>query len=162
MTIPRPYDPALERALDVVDEDAFVRLDDGSLVSQSTSRTAIAEALGRLDVRPGMRVLEIGTGSGYSTALLAALVGSAGRVVSIDVVPDLVERAKRLLSRHGIDNVVVRCGDGTAGHPAGAQFDRVVAWTTAPLLPRAWVDQTIQGGRIVTPSLLTRTVPDWT
>lgn len=155
MTVPRPHDPAVARALDVVDEDAFVRLGDGSLVSQSSSRTAIAEALDRLDVHPGMRVLEIGTGSGYSTALLAALVGPTGRVVSIDVVPDLVDRANRLLSRHGIDNVLLSCGDGTGGHPAGARFDRVVAWTTAPLLPRAWVDQTVQGGRIVTPVALT-------
>src|SRR5690606_15664952 len=99
-------------------------------------------------VQPGDRVLEVGTGSGYTTAVLAALVGDSGRVTSMDVNPDLTARAR---ARIDAATTVLVCGDGTYGHAAGAPFDRIIAWATPPVIPKAWVDQIRDGGRIVTP-----------
>jgi protein-L-isoaspartate O-methyltransferase len=71
-------------------------LENGKQITQSTATSAIALSLELLDVQPGMRILEIGTGSGYSTALLAYLVGCNGSVVSIDIDPEITKRAKAL------------------------------------------------------------------
>jgi protein-L-isoaspartate(D-aspartate) O-methyltransferase len=101
-----------------------------------------------------MTVLEIGTGSGYSTALLAHLVGREGHVVSMDVVPELVDRARMLLSVHGYANTTVLQADGMHGTPAQAPFDRVAAWATAPHLPTSWIAQLAPEGLIVAPMLL--------
>ncbi|MGH3908142.1 MAG: protein-L-isoaspartate O-methyltransferase family protein [Pseudonocardiaceae bacterium] len=116
---------AIVAAFADVDENSFVRDEHGDLVAQSTAGWAIAQMLDRLQVRPGMRLLEIGTGSGYSTALLAMLVGSAGQVVSMDVVPELVSRARRLLTKAGLHRVRVHCADGVAGAAGDAPFDRI-------------------------------------
>lgn len=81
-----------------------------------------------LDVETGLRVLEIGTGSGYSTALLAELVGSNGLVVTIDIDPPVTERAASLLSRRVTRTCTPRPGMvDVAGDPA-PPYDRVVAW----------------------------------
>jgi protein-L-isoaspartate(D-aspartate) O-methyltransferase len=143
--------PALIHALAVVDEDAFVRTPDGNLVTQSSSREVIADLIECLDVRPGMTVLEIGTGSGYSTALLAELVGGDGSVLSIDVVAELVARASTLLPAQGYPNTRVVRADGAQGAPEHGPFDRIIAWTTAPHLPSAWVTQLAADGFVVAP-----------
>jgi protein-L-isoaspartate(D-aspartate) O-methyltransferase len=101
-----------------------------------------------------MTVLEIGTGSGYSTALLADLVGRQGHVVSLDVVTDLVDRARSLLAAHGHTSTTVIRADGVQGAPEYGPFDRVIAWTTATHLPAAWVTQLRPGGLMVAPLTL--------
>ena len=83
-----------------------------------------AEALAALDVAPGHRVLEVGTGTGYAAALLAELVGPSGAVVSIDIVPPFVDLARRAMRQLGIDNVRVVEGDGAYGHPSAGPFER--------------------------------------
>lgn len=138
-------------ALAVVDEDYYTLRPDGSLVTQSTAAFAIAETLERLDVRPGTRVLEIGTGSGFSGALLSELVGPTGRVVSVDVVPELGERARELHTSQGRTNIDLLTGDGALGAPGHGEFDRIVAWTTPRLLPEAWVEQAAPGAVVLTP-----------
>jgi protein-L-isoaspartate O-methyltransferase len=91
---------------------------------------------------------EVGTGSGYSTALLACLVGFDGRVVSIDVDSGLVERAARLQRADAFRQVLVQHGDGRLGWESAALYDRVVAWATAEELPAAWAEQLMLcGGR---------------
>lgn len=145
------YTPALTHALAAVDEDTFVRRPDGNLVTQSSSQQIIADLIDRLDVQPGMTVLEIGTGSGYSTALLATLVGSEGVVVSVDVVAELVTRANTLLPANGHTNTTVIRADGAQGAPEHGPFDRIIAWTTAPHLPAAWITQLGLNGVIVSP-----------
>lgn len=102
-------------------------------------------------VRCHRDVLEIGTGSGYSGALLAHLVGPAGQVTSVDIDPYLARWANVAHHERGIDTVRCHATDGTLGHPHDAPYDRLVAWCTPPLLPRTWVDQTADGGIIVTP-----------
>ncbi|WP_433268220.1 protein-L-isoaspartate O-methyltransferase family protein [Actinosynnema sp. CS-041913] len=134
-----------------VDYDAWVKTEDGRTVPQSTADSRIRDMLAMLDLRPGARVLEIGTGSGYSGALLSRIVGETGRVVSIDIDPLLVARAARLHTDAGHGNVEVYASDGFEGWNTGAPFDRIVGWTTPHVLPAAWVDQTALGGIIVTP-----------
>ncbi len=113
--------------------------------------------LEQLELKPGERVLEIGTGSGYTAALMAHVVGSAGRVVSLDIDQDLVACARRRLSNLGYAQVDVFCADGALGHPESAPFDAISvtvgAWDIAP----AWWDQLRLGGRVVIPLWL-RTV----
>lgn len=148
------YPAALAAALAAVDEHAYTHRDDGAQIAQSSSQRIIADLIGRLDLQPGMTVLEIGTGSAYSTALLAHLVGGHGRVVSIDVVSDLVDRARTLLPKHGYDNTTVLRADGAQGAPEHGLFDRIIAWATAPHLPAAWITQLSGDGVIVAPLLL--------
>jgi protein-L-isoaspartate(D-aspartate) O-methyltransferase len=94
------------------------------------------------------KVLEIGTGSGYQTAILALL---ARRVCSVERVPSLATRARALLESQGMTNVWVRVGDGTLGWPDEAPFDRVLVTAGAPAVPAPLFDQLIEGGRMVMP-----------
>ncbi|WP_017539772.1 protein-L-isoaspartate O-methyltransferase family protein [Nocardiopsis halophila] len=143
------YD-AVEAAAEAVDE-AHYRGRDGRAVDHTTPVGVIARHLRVLDVRPGMRVLEIGTGSGMSAALLAELVGPHGAVVSMDIRGRLVERADALHREAGYTGIVSISGDGIVGAPEHAPFDRIVAWTTPDRIPRTWVRQTVEGGRVLHP-----------
>ena len=101
-----------------------------------------------LQLEPGNRVLEIGTGSGYQAAVLSLLVRS---VYSIERVPQLADSATALLRRLGFSNIFVRAGDGFRGWPEEAPFDRIVL-TAAPLhIPGELVRQLAARGRIVAP-----------
>lgn len=103
----------------------------------------------RLELRGGERVLEVGTGSGYQTALLAAL---AREVYSIEIVPELAERARAvLLDELGLGNVQLRTGDGALGWPEAAPFDRILVTAAAPEVPPAWLAQLAPGGRMILP-----------
>jgi protein-L-isoaspartate(D-aspartate) O-methyltransferase len=114
-----------------------------------------------LEAAEGMRVCEIGTGSGYSGGLLAALVGPHGQVTSLDIDRYLVQWATVIHHELGLTNIACVAADGTRGFPAAAPYDRLVAWCTPPSLPAAWVDQITDGGIIVTP-LPIATVPHLT
>jgi protein-L-isoaspartate(D-aspartate) O-methyltransferase len=118
---------------------------DGTQLPQTTRPELVHEMLEQLRVEPGQRVLEIGTGSGYSTALLCDLVGRDGLVVSLDVDPEMVERAAALLADDGLVQAEVVLADGRDGWPAGAPYDRVIAWGAIEELPDAWVAQAPDG-----------------
>jgi protein-L-isoaspartate(D-aspartate) O-methyltransferase len=94
------------------------------------------------------RVLEIGTGSGYQAAVLAQL---AGRVYTIEIVPELAASARDTLKRLGYENVTVRHGDGYKGWPEEARFERVIVTAAPPEMPQALIDQLAKGGRLVAP-----------
>ena len=94
------------------------------------------------------RILEIGTGSGYQTAILAHLVR---RVFTIERIPALAAGAHARLTALGYDNVAFRVGDGTLGWPEEAPFDGIVVTAAAPLFPAPLVDQLAPGGRYVVP-----------
>jgi protein-L-isoaspartate(D-aspartate) O-methyltransferase len=101
-----------------------------------------------LDIEPGDKVLEIGTGCGYQAAVLAEL---AGRVITLEVVPELARHARDRLARLGYRNVDVRVGDGFAGCPDEAPFDGIIV-TAAPIdFPPALVQQLKPNGRLVIP-----------
>ncbi len=94
------------------------------------------------------QVLEVGTGYGYQTALLARL---ASFVTSIERWPDLAERARRNLAAQDIENVHIVDGDGTEGVPAGAPYDAIVVSAAFPQVPEPLVSQLRVGGRLVQP-----------
>jgi len=94
------------------------------------------------------RVLEIGTGSGYQTAILARL---AREVWTIERQPTLGLRARGVLDGQGVVNVHYRIGDGTLGWPEAAPFDRIIVTAAGPAIPPALLDQVVKGGRIVAP-----------
>jgi len=101
-----------------------------------------------LDLRGHERVLEIGTGSGYQTAVLAHL---AAEVYTIEVHATLVERARATLDAIGCRNVHYRVGDGRLGWPEAAPFDRILCAAAAKDIPAPWIDQLADGGRLVVP-----------
>ena len=132
------------------------QFDDGDTLWPTVGRRPTCSAsmpsavLGMLDVlgaQPGHRVLEIGTGTGYNAALLARYLGDE-QVSTIEVDPVLYELARANLAAAGYQPTVI-CGDGAAGHPSSAPFDRILATATVRLgeLPYAWVQQTAPGGQ---------------
>jgi protein-L-isoaspartate(D-aspartate) O-methyltransferase len=123
----------------------------GASISAASQPWIVAMMLDQLDARPGERILEVGAGTGYNAALLAALVGDTGHVATIDVDADLVAGARRHLTAAGIDNVEVVHGDGALGHPDGAPYDRIIATVGAFETPTAWLDQLTPTGRLVVP-----------
>jgi len=101
-----------------------------------------------IDPRPGDKVLEIGTGSGYQAAVLSPLVAE---VYTIEIVTALARRAARTLKRLGYDNVHTRLGDGYQGWPEHAPFDKIIVTCSPERVPKALVDQLREGGRMVVP-----------
>jgi len=116
---------------------------------QTISQPYIVAAMTQLlKVGPEDRVLEIGTGSGYQTALLAAL---AGEVYTIERLRPLANRARAILQELGCSNIHLRVGDGTAGWPEEAPFARIVVTAGAPSVPAPLLAQLDRGGRMVIP-----------
>jgi protein-L-isoaspartate(D-aspartate) O-methyltransferase len=97
---------------------------------------------------PGHRVLEIGTGSGYQAAVLAEIVKE---VHTIEIVPALADRSRALLRELGYTNVHVRTGDGYAGLPQEAPFDRIIVTAAPDHVPQPLLDQLAIGGRMIVP-----------
>jgi protein-L-isoaspartate(D-aspartate) O-methyltransferase len=104
-----------------------------------------------LDLQKGMNVLEVGGGSGYHAAVMAEIVGPDGHVYSVERVPELVDRAKENLRLAGVSNVTVVEGDGSAGLPEHAPYDRISVAATAPAVPEPLKDQLKAGGKLVIP-----------
>jgi protein-L-isoaspartate(D-aspartate) O-methyltransferase len=101
-----------------------------------------------LDVQPGQRVLEIGTGLGYQAAILARL---AGAVCSVELLPELAREAGRRLARLGYRDVAIKLGNGRLGWPERAPFDRIIVTAAPDLIPPALLQQLRPGGKLVIP-----------
>jgi protein-L-isoaspartate(D-aspartate) O-methyltransferase len=101
-----------------------------------------------LELAGGERVLEVGTGSGYQTAILAEL---AGKVYSIERIRSLADRARAMLEELGYYNVLIRVGDGTLGWREESPFDAILVTAAAPEVPAPLVEQLKPGGRLVIP-----------
>ena len=117
----------------------------GQTISQPYMVARMTELL---QVEPGDRILEIGTGSGYQAAVLARL---GAKVTSIERLPDLAEAARERLRELGIEGVDVRVGDGSTGEPEGAPWDGIVVTAGAPSIPDALREQLAVGARLVIP-----------
>jgi protein-L-isoaspartate(D-aspartate) O-methyltransferase len=126
-------------------EDHPIPIGEGQTISQPFVVAAMLEALA---LRPEDVVLEVGTGSGYETAVLAEL---ARRVYSVERIAVLAERARGVLERLGYRNVTVVHGDGSQGLPEAASFDAIVVAAAAPHVPKPLMDQMRDGGRLVIP-----------
>jgi protein-L-isoaspartate(D-aspartate) O-methyltransferase len=122
----------------------------GIPLSSSSQPTIMAEMLERLALEPGMRVLEIGAGTGYNAALLTEVVGPRGRVDTIDIDRDTANRARRALRRGGY-RAHVHVADGRLGFAARAPYDRIIVTASSDTVPRAWFDQLVEGGAVEVP-----------
>jgi protein-L-isoaspartate(D-aspartate) O-methyltransferase len=111
----------------------------------------VALMLAELHLRPGLRVLEIGTGSGYHAALMATLVGDPALVTTLDIDQSVISETLPRLHRLGFRAMTVRCVDGAVGAPDRAPFDRVVATVGCADLSPAWRDQLVPGGEMLVP-----------
>ena len=116
---------------------------------QTTSQPSlIAQMIQAMGLKPGCRVLEVGTGSGYQTALLAEL---CTEVYSVEILAPLAERATKVLADHAYKNAHVKTGDGYLGWPEKGPFDGVVVGAGAAKVPQPLVDQLKPGGKLVIP-----------
>jgi protein-L-isoaspartate(D-aspartate) O-methyltransferase len=125
--------------------DSALPIGYGQTISQPWIVAAIAQALA---LTGDERVLDVGSGSGYSTAVLARL---ASEVVGIERVAELAERSRRVLAEVGVANAEIIAGDGSEGLPERAPFDAIAVHATAPGAPRALLEQLSVGGRLVIP-----------
>lgn len=118
----------------------------------SSQPRTVAAMLRLLEVGAGMRVLDVGAGSGWTTALLARLVGADGEVVGVEIVPQLRVRAAAALAALGVDQARVELAErGVLGWPSGAPYDRVLVSAEARSLPAPLADQLGVGGVMVVP-----------
>jgi len=152
-------DAAVLRALDEVPREHFVEealaerayadqalpIDCGQTISQPYVVAYMTEQLG---VKPTHRVLEVGTGSGYQAAVLSRL---AREVVSVERYRTLAEAARERLTRLGYDNIEVFVGDGLAGVPERAPYDRIMVTAAAELVPVTLVEELTDGGVMILP-----------
>ena len=138
----------------------------GQTISQPL---VVAFMLELLEPQPGDKILDIGSGSGWTTALLAEIVGEKGKVIAIDIIPELVEFGKKNVAKYNfVEKGIVEfiCADGSKGFSKEAPFDKILASASAERLPPAWKEQlktralakcgderssSTIGGRIVTP-----------
>jgi len=107
-----------------------------------------AKVIASLALEPSHRVLEIGTGSGFTAAVVARL---AARVLTVERYKTLANQARQRFETLGITNVSVRHGDGSGGVPSEGPFDRIVVWSAFETLPRNFVDQLSSGGILIAP-----------
>src|SRR5438045_2755340 len=127
--------------------DAPLPIGSGQTISQPYVVALMTE---QLQPRRTDRILEIGTGSGYQTAVLARLA-SGGKIFTIERLPDLLVEAEERFRRLGLTNIETRLGDGAAGWPEEAPFDGIIVAAAAPRIPEPLSAQLAPGGRLVIP-----------
>lgn len=130
---------------DIAYTDQALAIGHGQTISQPYIVALMCQLL---EVESHHRVFEVGAGSGYQAALLGQL---AAEVYSVDLVPELVDAAARLVERLGYENVHIIAGDGTLGLPEKAPFDRIIVAAAAPDIPPPLIDQLAPGGRLIAP-----------
>jgi protein-L-isoaspartate(D-aspartate) O-methyltransferase len=131
------------------DRPLVTRVDaQGRTLSSSSQPSLVARMLTELAVEPGQRVLSIGTGSGYQTALLCRLTGAAHLVTSLEIEPETLRQTASALQALGLEPHL-RQADGRAGCPAYAPYDRIIVTASSEGVSRAWLEQLAPGGRLV-------------
>ena len=152
-------DPQVLNVMGSVPRHCFVSADDlewaysdrplpighGQTISQPYIVALMTELLA---IKPGDRLLEVGTGSGYQAAVLGKL---AAHVDTVDVIPELAHGAQKTLAELGYTNVNVHTGDGSSGWPEQAPYDGILVAAAAPAAPKPLLDQLADGGRLVIP-----------
>ena len=113
--------------------------------------TTVKRMLAWLDVRPGQKILDVGSGSGWTTALLSRLVGEKGEVHAVELVPELVAFGRTNCEKLGIKNVTFYQAGETIGLPDQAPFDRILVSAAASRMPKQLIDQLSTDGKLVVP-----------
>jgi protein-L-isoaspartate(D-aspartate) O-methyltransferase len=128
-----------------------ISIDYGQTISQPL---VVAFMLEKLGPKPGDKILDIGSGSGWTAALLGHIVGEKGKVVAIEVIPELKEFGEQNVSKYNfVKKGIVEfiCADGSDGYEKDAPYDRILASASGKKLPMAWKNQLRIGGIIVAP-----------
>ena len=127
----------------------------GQTISQPL---VVAFMLEQLQPQPGDRILDIGSGSGWTTALLAQIVGEEGKVIALEIIPELKELGEKNVAKYGfIDKGIVKfsTADGSKGYPDTSElnggFDKILASASAESIPNVWKEQLRVGGKLVAP-----------
>ena len=126
-------------------EDRPLPLEEGQTISQPF---IVALMTQEMEIVAGQKVLELGTGSGYQVAVLAEL---AGHVVSVERLPKLAHRARRILDELGYTNIEIHLTEKAMGWPAAAPYEAIMVTAGAPRIPQEPLDQLAMGGRLVIP-----------
>ncbi|MGB3389561.1 MAG: protein-L-isoaspartate(D-aspartate) O-methyltransferase [Pseudaminobacter sp.] len=130
---------------DIAWSERMIPIECGETIEGADLQAAVIAALA---IEPGSRILEIGTGSSYTAAVMARL---AARVVTLDRYRTLTEQAKQRFEALGITNAFARQAEGSNGLAGEGPFDRIVVWASFDSLPRAFVDQLSSGGIMIAP-----------
>lgn len=138
----------LPETKDRVEYDMPLPIGFGQTISQPTTVRMMLEWLGTMK---GDKVLDIGSGSGWTTALLSQIVGPKGRVYAVEIVPELVEFGRKNCERAGTKNAEFHSAEETYGLPEFAPFDRILVSASAAQLPEELVRQLKKGGKLVVP-----------
>ena len=130
--------------------DEAVPIGLGQTISQPL---VVAFMLEELDPSPGEKILDIGSGSGWTTALLAEIVGPKGKIIAVEVIPELKEFGEKNAAKYNFTNAEFICSDGSKGYSREAPFDKILvsAAVQSEQIPKAWQEQLKIGGKIVTP-----------
>ncbi|MFH1234153.1 MAG: protein-L-isoaspartate(D-aspartate) O-methyltransferase [Candidatus Diapherotrites archaeon] len=147
LKVPREIFFSIEQRQHSYADSAFP-IGHGQTISQPST---IAVMLELLEVRKGMKALEVGSGCGYVLALLSELVGGKGKVFGIELIPELAVFSIKNLKTAGVKNAFVEFGDGTKGMQKKAPFDRILVSAAAEEVPEALIAQLAPGGRLVAP-----------
>ncbi|MBN2422640.1 protein-L-isoaspartate(D-aspartate) O-methyltransferase [Candidatus Woesearchaeota archaeon] len=155
-------DKKILHAIKKVPRDLFVRKENlneayenyplpigfGQTISQPYT---VAFMIEQLELKQGEKVLEIGTGSGYNASIMAKIVEPNGKILSVEILSDLIEFAKQNLKKAGIKNVHVIHGDGSVGYSDEAPYDKIIVTAGCPEIPNPIIEQLKEEGIIVAP-----------
>lgn len=119
--------------------------------SSSSQPSLVADMIEQLEIREGMNILEIGTGSGYNTALLQEVVGESGKVTTLDIQQEVTNQAASLLNEVGYENPTVICEDGAKGFPPNSPYERIIAAIGCTDISPQWMDQLSEAGLMLIP-----------
>ena len=141
----------LENMKDSAEVDEAMLIGQGQTISQPK---VVAFMLELLEPKAGEKILDVGSGSGWTSALLSEIVGDKGRVVSLELIPELKEFGEKNAAKYGFvekGTAQFICCDGSKGYEEESPFDKILASAAARRVPEAWKKQLKVGGRIVAP-----------
>ena len=140
-----------ENMKDLAEVDEAMPIGQGQTISQPK---VVAFMLELLEPKAGEKILDVGSGSGWTSALLSEIVGEKGRVVSLELIPELKEFGEKNAAKYGFvekGTAQFICCDGSKGYEEESPFDKILASAAARRVPEAWKKQLKVGGRIVAP-----------